>query len=77
MSGVRDNMDREHLEQTRDSHGYEMIVERNRQMAAVKLKELRVGHGEMEDAKARGYLDALDACLKIPAILLEEFKAKR
>ena len=77
MSGVRDNMDREHLEQTMRSRGYEMIRMRIQQMAEAKLRDLRVGKGVDTDNRGRGFLDALDGVLALPNILLEEFKTKR
>ena len=75
-TGLRDPIDLEHLEQTLDTRGYQMIVERIAEMKQVKFRELRKRLSMTETDQARGFLDGIDACLAVPGILANEFKAK-
>ncbi len=76
MTGLRDPIDAEHLEQTLGTHGHRMILERIAEMKQAKLRQLRQGLSMAETDQVRGFLDGLDACVAVPGILAKEFKAK-
>lgn len=77
MTGLRDPIDAEHLEQTLGTHGHRIIVERIGEMKQAKFRELRQRLPTGETDYIRGFLDGIDACLMVPRILAKEFKAKQ
>lgn len=70
MSVVRDEIDREHLNQVVESRGYQMISEAIKSVARRRLNDLRKPVGPEKTAYLRGFLDGLEAALGMPAVLL-------
>jgi len=69
---IRDEIDREHLKQTLDTRGWQILEQAMRELAGRKLQLLRQDLDAIQTAKVRGYLDALDAVLALPKDLLKE-----
>ncbi len=73
----RDAIDAEHLDQVAQSAGYAAIARRMRLMYDTKLRELTRPLDAIETAAARGFLDGVAACERVPAILKAEMAAER
>lgn len=72
MGVMRDEIDREHLRQTLETRGWQIIEQSIREIAGRKLQSLRQDLDPVQTAKVRGFLDALDHVLALPKTLLKE-----
>jgi len=68
---VRDDIDREHLRQMLETRGWQMIERAILEMAQQRLQSLRQDLDQRQTDKVRGFLDALDAVLRLPKRLLK------
>lgn len=60
------------------SRGYQLIVERMREIHAAKLRSLRDSKLSHDDTQAiRGFLDGIDRCLAVPDALKSEWDGRK
>jgi len=76
LAQVEDAIDSEHLVQVMQSRGYAFISQRMSEMRDQKLRELVQPSGPERTAELRGWIQAIETCLRVPEILKAEFKEK-
>lgn len=69
-----DTVDIQHLKETANSAGYQIIQRRLGEMAQAKYRELQGDLDPYYTAKCRGYLEALGVVAELPAMLEAEMR---
>lgn len=72
-----DGIDAEHLDQVIKSAGYAAIAGRIRLMYETKLRDLARPLSAEQTAMARGFLEGVAACERVPGILRGEMARER
>ncbi len=75
MSGIRDEQDRDRLQETIDSEGYRLLKERLFEM--LDRERLALERRDTPDAELRfrqGAVSALRTALELPRIMIAEFE---
>ncbi len=78
MSGIRDEQDRDRLQETIDSDGYKLVAERLREMLERERKALEPTTATDAELRYRqGSVFALRAVLDLPQIMMAEFEPEQ
>jgi hypothetical protein len=73
LSGEADKQhERDELVRLLASEGWDLVVGRIRQMRERKFRELLDNITPQETDRVRGFIQGLECCLRVPAILLDE-----
>ena len=72
-----DGIDAEHVRQTCESPGWQLIRQRIERTTSLKVTELLQPLDPVKTAKVRGMIEALNLALDIPRILQQEAKENR
>lgn len=77
LAKLRDDMDREHLEQVLRSQGYDQIQQRVQGVLVAEIEKCATQDLDpVETAKQRGVIAGLRLALALPTQMLSEYRAK-